>query len=42
LRGLALPRIPRVWPLQEQPLQDQPLQSLMFKENTAEAIAETH
>ena len=37
LRGLALPRIPRVWPLQEQPLQ-----SLMFKENTAEAAAETH
>ena len=37
LRGLALPRIPRVWPLQEQPLQ-----SLMFKKNTAEAVAETH
>jgi urease accessory protein len=47
LRGLARPRIPRVWPLQEQPLQEQPLQeqplqSSMFRKNTAEAIAETH
>ena len=37
LRGLSTPRIPRVWPLQEQPLMGQP-----FTANASPTAATTH
>ena len=37
IRGLTRPRIPRVWPLQEQPLRRQ-----TFTMNALETAAETH
>jgi len=42
LRNLNEPKIPRVWPLQEQPLQEQPLQRSLFTANHALRPSATH
>ena len=42
LRNLKEPKIPRVWPLQEQPLQEQPLQRSLFRANHALRPTATH